>query len=232
MREVWKPCVGYEGYEVSNLGRVRSPNQILSSAPGSHGYLQVQLRRGNVRTVHSLVLEAFVGPRPAGKEVCHGDGDKMNCALSNLRWDFPKGNADDKRKHGTALEGGRKAAATRGRIIAMSGYHSVDEMCRAGCTSRRGVRYWEDQDLLGPVARSEGGTRRYTAEQLDKARIIAAAQFGGWSLDEIRQMLIEWGPEVHEALLTRLADQARAAARLGEQLPRPRAASTAMEFDL
>ena len=53
--------------------------------------------------------------------------------------------------------------------------HTVDEMCRAGCTSRRGVRYWEDQDLLGPVARSEGGTRRYTAEQLDKARIIAAA---------------------------------------------------------
>lgn len=110
--------------------------------------------------------------------------------------------------------------------------HSVDEMCRAGCTSRRGVRYWEDQELLGEVARSEGGTRRYTAEQLDKAKIIAAAQFGGWSLDEIRQMLIEWGPEVYEALLTRLADQARAAARLGEQLPKPPGENTALEFDL
>lgn len=110
--------------------------------------------------------------------------------------------------------------------------HSVDDMTRAGCTTRRGVRYWENEGLLGEVARSNGGTRRYTPEQLDRARIIAAAQFGGWSLDEIRQMIIEWGPEVHDALLTRLADQARAAARLGEQLPRPPAASTAKEFDL
>jgi DNA-binding transcriptional MerR regulator len=106
--------------------------------------------------------------------------------------------------------------------------HSVEEMCIAGCTSRRGVRYWEDQGLLGSVERSEGGTRRFTAEQLDKARIIAAAQFGNFSLDTIKQMLLEWGPEVYEAILIRLADQARAAARLGEQLPKP----SKQEFDL
>ena len=111
-------------------------------------------------------------------------------------------------------------------------WYSPAEMAKAGCTSLRGIRFWEDEGLLGEVARSEGGTRRYTSDQLDKARIIAAAQFGGWSLDEIRQMLIEWGPEVYEALLTRLADQARAAARLGEQLPKPPAASTAQEYDL
>lgn len=110
--------------------------------------------------------------------------------------------------------------------------HSVEAMCRAGCTTRRGVRYWEEQGLLGKVARSKGGTRRYTDEQLDKARIIAAAQFGGWSLDEIRQMLIEWNSEVYEALLTRLADQARAAVRLGEQLPKPPTENGAMDYDL
>lgn len=110
--------------------------------------------------------------------------------------------------------------------------HSPNEIARAGCTSLRGIRLWEEQGLFGEVARSEGGTRRYTPEQLDKAKIIAAAQFGGWSLDEIRQMLVEWGPEVYEALLTRLADQARAAARLGEQLPKPPAASNAQEYDL
>lgn len=108
--------------------------------------------------------------------------------------------------------------------------HSVEEMCIAGCTSRRGVRWWEEQGLLGPVERSEGGTRRFTAEQLDKARIIAAAQFGNFSLDTIKQMLLEWGPEVYEAILTRLADQTRAAVRLGEQLPKPLA--TVAEFDL
>lgn len=110
--------------------------------------------------------------------------------------------------------------------------HSLEEMCRAGCTSPKGVRHWEEKGLLGKVARSQGGTRQFTPEQLDKAKIIAAAQFGGWSLEEIGQMLIEWGPEAHDAILIRLSDQARAAARLGEQLPKPPADSTAMEFDL
>ena len=110
--------------------------------------------------------------------------------------------------------------------------HTVDDMVRAGCSTRRGVRYWEDQGMLGPVERSAGGTRKYTPAQLDKARVIAAAQFGGWSLEEIKIMLVEWGPEVHEALLTRLSDQAHAAVRLGEQLPRPPAESNATEYDL
>lgn len=110
--------------------------------------------------------------------------------------------------------------------------HSMEEMTRAGCTSRRGVRYWEDQGLLGDVKRSDGGTRQYTAEQLDRARIIAAAQFGGFDLDMIKRMLDDYGPEVYEALMTRLADQARACVRLGEQLPAPPGASTVKDYDL
>lgn len=112
-------------------------------------------------------------------------------------------------------------------------WHSMEDMMRAGCTSRRGIRYWEERGLLGPVERSDGDTRRYTPEQLDKAKIIAAAQYGGWSLEEIQLMLVEWGPDVHEAILTRLADQAMAAARLGEQLPRPASYDPVkQEFDL
>ncbi len=110
--------------------------------------------------------------------------------------------------------------------------HTMEEMTRAGCTSRRGVRYWEDQGLLGEVERSDGGTRRYTAEQLDRARIIAAAQFGGFDLDMIKKMLSEYGPEVYEALMTRLADQARACVRLGENLPKPASTGQAPEYDL
>lgn len=110
--------------------------------------------------------------------------------------------------------------------------HSVDDMVRAGCTTRRGVRFWEEKGLLGPVERSDGDTRRYTAEQLDRAKIIAAAQFGGWSLEEIALMLVEWGPGVHEAILTRLADQAMAAARLAMDLPPAPGTSKAVEYDL
>lgn len=113
--------------------------------------------------------------------------------------------------------------------------HSMDEMTRAGCTSRRGVRHWEDLGLLGEVARSGGDTRQYTAKQLDFARIIAAAQFGGWSLDDIKKMLVEYdgSMEVFDALTERLSDQMRAAARLAENLPIPVAARpAAVEYDL
>lgn len=112
--------------------------------------------------------------------------------------------------------------------------HSMDEMCRAGCTTRRGVRYWEDEGLLGSVERSAGGTRRYTADQVETARVIAAAQFGGWKLDEIKEMVANYDAEVFEALITRLSDQARAAARLCETLPKPRElrAAPVQEYDL
>lgn len=114
----------------------------------------------------------------------------------------------------------------------MTAKYSMEDMCQAGCTSRRGIRHWQEQGLFGEVERTPGRTRKFTQEQLDKARIVAAASFGGWSLEEISEMLIEWGPDVHEAILSRLADQAMAAARLATDLPKPPATSTAQEFDL
>jgi len=98
--------------------------------------------------------------------------------------------------------------------------YSVNDMCVAGCTSRRGVRFWEDQGLLGFVNRSAGGTRRYTQDQIDRARIIAAAQFGGWSLEKTKEMIGEWGTEARTALIERLAAQAKAALKLAENLPK------------
>lgn len=98
---------------------------------------------------------------------------------------------------------------------------TVDDMCRAGCTSRRGVRYWEEQGLLGEVDRTEGNQRRYTEEQLMRARVIAAAQFGGWTLDECRAMVASYDKEAYEAIMHRLAQQATVAATLMEDLPEP-----------
>lgn len=97
--------------------------------------------------------------------------------------------------------------------------YSVDDMCKAGCTTRRGVRYWESEGLLGDVERTGGNQRRFTGEQMDRAKVIAAAQFGGWKLDDIRQMVANYDNEVRDAILLRLASQARAAAVLAEALP-------------
>jgi uncharacterized protein (DUF433 family) len=97
--EQWRSVVGYEGlYGVSSLGRVRSERddrntyfgRILSPGTnGPSGYLVVNLSRNNkqeLRTVHGLVAEAFIGERPLGYEVNHRDGDKRNNADTNLEY--------------------------------------------------------------------------------------------------------------------------------------------------
>ena len=97
--EIWKPVVGHPGYEVSDLGEVRSlprtrngrryrgrrlcPFKDGKSYPAinlSHGPLRVR------RTVHSLVADAFIGPRPTGLETRHLDGTRINSSLNNLAY--------------------------------------------------------------------------------------------------------------------------------------------------
>jgi hypothetical protein len=75
--ETWKPIPGYEGrYEISDLGRVWSvwrgtsrSGVMLRQFPNEKGYLKASLTDGAGRcrskSVHSLVLTAFVGERPA-----------------------------------------------------------------------------------------------------------------------------------------------------------------------
>lgn len=116
MSETWRPVLGYEGsYEVSDLGRVRSLDRmsshgrrlrgrVLTALQGSGGYLQVGLHRdGEQRSalVHRLVLTSFIGPAPDGCETLHGDGDRSNNALANLKWGTRTENAQDRLRHGT-----------------------------------------------------------------------------------------------------------------------------------
>ena len=72
------------------------------------GYLRVNLlggRRPKSVTVHTLVLLAFVGPRPLKMDGCHNDGNPANNRLIKLRWDTRKNNHADKNTHGTMARG-------------------------------------------------------------------------------------------------------------------------------
>lgn len=89
MQEEWAAIPGFEGqYEVSNHGRVKSVllGGLLRPGLASNGYYTVALRRMNTRTVHSLVAEAFLGPRPAGCEVLHLNGDRTDSRAVNLKY--------------------------------------------------------------------------------------------------------------------------------------------------
>jgi hypothetical protein len=108
--EEWRDVIGFEDfYEVSSHGRVRSKytGKVLSLNKGTHGYLVAHLynKKRTARTVHSLVMEAFVGLRPDAMQVCHADNDKHNNRLENLRYDTAANNNSDKLKHGTLLRG-------------------------------------------------------------------------------------------------------------------------------
>lgn len=61
-------------------------------------------RRKNA-TVHSLVAAAFLGPRPAGEDVRHLDGDPENNRASNLAYGTRTQNMADAREHGTLPNG-------------------------------------------------------------------------------------------------------------------------------
>lgn len=120
--EAWRPVPGYEGrYDVSSEGRVRSlwirgksyshareEPKVLKARPNGAGYPTVHLCNDEgQRTcyVHELVLSAFVGPRPAGYDASHINGNRADNCVVNLCWEPHKDNNDRRRGHGTSNEG-------------------------------------------------------------------------------------------------------------------------------
>lgn len=97
--EKWKAIKGFLDYQVSNRGSIRSwkglDYLILKSAINSAGYPQVALFRNKKlsnKSVHRLVLEAFVGECPEGHQANHKDGNKSYNYVINLEWVTPSKN--------------------------------------------------------------------------------------------------------------------------------------------
>jgi predicted DNA-binding protein YlxM (UPF0122 family) len=98
MNEIWKEIPSWEGiYMVSNFGRVKrtapSPGakvgRILTNNTVRSGYKMVRLRYQNrieYVQVHRLVLSAFSGNCPSGKEANHKNGNPSDNRLENLEW--------------------------------------------------------------------------------------------------------------------------------------------------
>ncbi len=131
LREEWRPIPGHAGYEVSDLGRVRSVDRYVNRGPSRRhpagfarlykgralrpgrsrsGYLSVVIRERTYPVQH-LVALAFIGPRPAGRYVLHNDGRHDNNAATNLRYGTPKENSADAALHGTRARGTDYASA-------------------------------------------------------------------------------------------------------------------------
>jgi len=157
MREVWKPVVGHEGaYEVSNLGQVRSLDRVIyrrfgrtgpyadnlvpKTLPGvllkpqidRAGYLRVSVG-GRPERIQWLVAAAFIGPRPDGAMVLHGNDVKTDNRLTNLRYGDGFDNARD------AVANGRTPLGSR---------HYASRLCEWTATVIRALKgVWSQKDL-------------------------------------------------------------------------------------
>ena len=111
--EVWKDIEGFEGFQVSNYGRIRSKEKVVQFGPqtrkcggvilkqhtkGTCRYYQVNLSihgKQHWKTVHSLVAEAFI-PIPQQYNDIRGtrklninhkdEFDIYNNRVENLEW--------------------------------------------------------------------------------------------------------------------------------------------------
>jgi len=128
-----KRCPSYPGYSISHDGVVYThyiqTTKLVKDGKGgcrviidygqkkemkrglsNKGYVNVALRLNHKcksRRVHSLLLDAFVGPRPKQMVARHLDGNKLNNKLSNLKYGTRKENGQDMIKHGTSPRGER-----------------------------------------------------------------------------------------------------------------------------
>lgn len=113
MIERWKDIDGFDGYQVSDKGRVRSfwerhhktkgygaewriskNPSVLSASDDGNGYLKVALTnhrdgRRYCRKIHRLVAEAFIPHSSSDDTVDHvvsGPKGKVDNSVENLRW--------------------------------------------------------------------------------------------------------------------------------------------------
>jgi hypothetical protein len=92
-----KEIVGFEKYEIDNVGnvftskksnRLKSTDGKLSVVRNTQGYHQVTLykdKKAHQVLVHRLMWETLVGPIPKGMTIDHIDQDHKNNQLQNLQ---------------------------------------------------------------------------------------------------------------------------------------------------
>ena len=112
IKEEWRSIEGYDYYQVSSLGRVKSLDKIVSSKGGTRmckgkilkpnndngGYSQIGLHKGGkqkIFLVHRLVAMAFpeiCGEYKKGLVVDHINTVRTDNRAINLKWCTPKEN--------------------------------------------------------------------------------------------------------------------------------------------
>lgn len=100
--EKWEPIPSYGGYQISNLGRVKSykygKEKLLNIYIGDYGYPILTIRSDDKKSktfaVHILAARAFVENPHNKAQVNHINGIRNDGRASNLEWVTPKENTN------------------------------------------------------------------------------------------------------------------------------------------
>lgn len=181
MQEIWKTVQGFENYDISNLGNVRSwvdnaskrrtSPKLLKPSPDKNGYVSVSLylnssTRAKRILIHRLVAITFI-PNPNGlPQVNHKDENKSNNRIDNLEWCTSKYNLiySSIHKKGLETKNRNKTSNSEKPIIGIKNdiiiyrFKSIAEAARKSKCSRWGIR----RCLLKQIKQTKGIEWHYT----------------------------------------------------------------------
>lgn len=103
LEERWVQIPGYESYEVSDCGRIRSLDRTIVLKNGHRRHYNERILSPSIingvkvvticcdnqrflRQVHSLVMLSFIGESPKNYVVKFKDGNKLNTSFENLEY--------------------------------------------------------------------------------------------------------------------------------------------------
>lgn len=190
MTETWKPIPGYDGFEASDAGNVRSVDRFIGLRPltgkvlaqrkSNRGYQLVDVN-GKTFTVHRLVLLSHIGPAPDGSVARHLNDNPQDNRLVNLVWGTQSENEQDKIRNGS-----RKPAAPKpvrhckgcGTVLTTNGWRC--HPCRVQLGTDATVAMWGGETLEDAAQRLD-----YPAVHLHKL----AVEFGGYGQSPLRWRL-------------------------------------------
>ena len=169
--EIWKNVTGFEQYQVSNKGRVRSLKngnpRIMKVFMNNKGYFVVDLSKNGIRNhkyIHRLVALEFVDGYFEGAIVNHKDENPKNNKQENLEWCTYQYNINYSNNLKKARKANVKKVAkfdTDGKLIKK--YESITEAARDNRVSGASI----SNCLLGKHKTSCGFLWKYQNNEVE-----------------------------------------------------------------
>ncbi len=202
MDEIWKKIDGFENYEVSDKGNVRSLNYNNTGKPRNlkqkinrYGYNEVKLSKNNKTKnflVSTLVAQAFLNKVSPDKEVMH-ISDINDNSVGNLKYGYRS-----EILHQTYKRGRRKIGKPSKNFISFNGkqYKKYSDLARDNnITPRRFFKRLEkgwslDEAISIPVIRKEHRLHKKLYKYNDKLMSVKQlSEFSGLSESTISKRL-------------------------------------------